>query len=346
MGTIGATFYLIGVGLIYMMTGTLNLADMEARIHEVSELKPILVAAGFITIGLALKAAVFPLHIWLPASYTYAPHIVTAFLAACSIKVALYVLLRFDFVVFQQNLPDHAIQFSIFLAPLAVLAILIASGVAVFEQNLKRLDTDYIDLLQCHIHLPEPNLEYFLEGFQQLQRLGKVRSYGVSSSQIDFIKKFNADGGTAALQIDYSILNRTAEKEIFPYCQENDIGVIVRGPLAMGILTGKFSIESRFPERDFRRNWHENSKENSIFLDDLGKVDQLREVVGEQSLAQLALQFVLSHPAGITVIPGAKTVQQLEQNVAVGHMPPLSREVLDQIDAIVPSGGGRKIWPA
>ena len=214
------------------------------------------------------------------------------------------------------------------------------------EQNLKRLDTDYIDLLQCHIHLPEPNLEYFLEGFQQLQRLGKVRSYGVSSSQIDFIKKFNADGGTAALQIDYSILNRTAEEEIFPYCQENDIGVIVRGPLAMGILTGKFSIESRFPEGDFRRNWHENSKENSIFLDDLGKVDQLREVVGEQSLAQLALQFVLSHPAVTTVIPGAKTVQQLEQNVAVGHMPPLSREVLDQIDAIVPSGGGRKIWPA
>lgn len=139
MGTIGATFYLIGVGLIYMMTGTLNLADMEARIHEVSELKPILVAAGFITIGLALKAAVFPLHVWLPASYTYAPHIVTAFLAACSTKVALYVLLRFDFVVFQQNLPDHAIQFSIFLMPLAVLAILIASVVAVFEQNLKRL---------------------------------------------------------------------------------------------------------------------------------------------------------------------------------------------------------------
>ncbi len=214
------------------------------------------------------------------------------------------------------------------------------------EQNLKRLDTDYIDLLQCHIHLPEPNLEYFLEGFQQLQRLGKVRSYGVSSSQIDFIRKFNADGGTAALQIDYSILNRTAEEEIFPYCQENDIGVIVRGPLAMGILAGKFSIESRFPEGDFRRNWHENSKENSIFLDDLGKVDQLREVVGEQSLAQLALQFVLSHPAVTTVIPGAKTVQQLEQNVAVGHVPPLSREVLDQIDAIVPSGGGRKIWPA
>ena len=139
MGTIGATFYLIGVGLVYMMTGTLNLADMEARIHEVGELKPILVAAGFITIGLTLKAAVFPLHVWLPNSYTYAPHIVTAFLAACATKVALYVLLRFDFLVFQQNLTAHAVQFSMFLMPLAVLGILIASGVALFETNLKRL---------------------------------------------------------------------------------------------------------------------------------------------------------------------------------------------------------------
>jgi multicomponent Na+:H+ antiporter subunit D len=139
MGTIGATFYLIGVGLIYMMTGTLNLADMSARIQEVSELKPVLVAAGFITIGLALKAAVFPLHAWLPNSYTYAPHIVTVFLAACSAKVALYVLLRFDFIVFQPNLSGHDIQFTGFLMPLAVLAILIASGVAIFERNLKRL---------------------------------------------------------------------------------------------------------------------------------------------------------------------------------------------------------------
>lgn len=139
MGTIGATFYLIGIGLIYMMTGTLNLADMEVRIHEVGDLRPILVAAGFITIGLALKIAVFPLHAWLPNSYTYAPHIVTTFLAACATKVSLYVLLRFDFLVFQQNLAGHETQFSMFLMPLAVLGILIASGVAVFERNLKTL---------------------------------------------------------------------------------------------------------------------------------------------------------------------------------------------------------------
>lgn len=139
MGTIGATFYLIGVGLIYMMTGTLNLADMEIRIHEVSDQSPILVAAGFITIGLALKAAVFPLHLWLPNAYTYAPHVVSVFLAACATKVALYVLLRFDFFVFQQNLVGHDLQFSYFLMPLAILAILIASSAALFQRNLKRM---------------------------------------------------------------------------------------------------------------------------------------------------------------------------------------------------------------
>ena len=139
MGTIGATFYLIGVGLIYMMTGTLNLADMEFRIHEVADQRPILAAAGFITVGLALKAAIFPLHVWLPNAYTYAPHMVTAFLAACSTKVSLYVLLRFDFFVFQENLAGHDVQFAMYLMPLAILAILVGSAVAMFERNIKRL---------------------------------------------------------------------------------------------------------------------------------------------------------------------------------------------------------------
>ena len=139
MGTIGATFYLIGVGLIYMMTGTLNLHDMELRIADVADQRPILAAAGFITIGLALKAAIFPLHVWLPNAYSWAPHMVTAFLAACATKVSLYVLLRFDFFVFQGNLDNHAVQFAAYLMPLAVLGILVGSAVAMLEQNVKRL---------------------------------------------------------------------------------------------------------------------------------------------------------------------------------------------------------------
>ncbi len=139
MGTIGATFYLIGVGLIYMMTGTLNIADMEMRIRDVSDLRPVLVAGGFITVGLALKAAVFPLHAWLPNAYTYAPNAVTVFIAACSTKVSLYVLLRFDFVVFQGNQAGHVAQFAMFMLPLAIFAIVIASILALREANLKRM---------------------------------------------------------------------------------------------------------------------------------------------------------------------------------------------------------------
>ncbi|MEX0707719.1 MAG: monovalent cation/H+ antiporter subunit D family protein [Woeseia sp.] len=139
MGTIGATFYLIGVGMIYMMTGTLNIADMAERLRDVNELRPILVAGGFITVGLALKAAVFPLHTWLPNAYAWSPHAATAFIAACSTKVALYVLLRFDFVVFQGSIPGHVSQFSSFIVPLAIIACLAASLMAVFERDLKRL---------------------------------------------------------------------------------------------------------------------------------------------------------------------------------------------------------------
>jgi multicomponent Na+:H+ antiporter subunit D len=138
-GTVGATFYLIGVGMVYMMTGTLNIADMELRLAEVGDTNLVYVAAGFITIGLAIKAAIFPLHAWMPNAYTYAPHMVTVFIAACSTKVSLYVLLRLDFFVFQKNLFEHDQQFAFILMPLAVLGILFGSIAAVFERNIKRM---------------------------------------------------------------------------------------------------------------------------------------------------------------------------------------------------------------
>ena len=139
MGTIGATFYLIGVGLVYMMTGTLNLNDMAVRVPEVADQSPILFAAAFITIGLALKAAMFPLHVWLPNAYTHAPHAVTVFMAACGTKVAVYILVRFDFMVFQPGDVYHSIQFSLFLMPFALLGIVVASAVAMFEGQIKRM---------------------------------------------------------------------------------------------------------------------------------------------------------------------------------------------------------------
>ncbi|MEP2184742.1 proton-conducting transporter membrane subunit, partial [Roseibium sp.] len=95
LGTLGATFFVIGVGLLYMATGTLNMADLAARIELVGTSRTIDVGFAFIVIGLSLKLALFPLHAWLPNAYTYAPTAITAFLASTATKAAVYLLLRF-----------------------------------------------------------------------------------------------------------------------------------------------------------------------------------------------------------------------------------------------------------
>jgi aryl-alcohol dehydrogenase-like predicted oxidoreductase len=218
--------------------------------------------------------------------------------------------------------------------------------VAGVESNLRRLQTDTIDVILSHIDFRDPTMEVFVEGFQKLQREGKVRAYGVSTSDLDYLKAFNSDGGCATLQIDYSILNRTAEAEIFPYCTEQDIGVIVRGPLAMGILTGKFTADWTFADDDWRRRWQETPEERETFLQDLEKVERLCPLAKDRTLAQLALQFVMAHPAVTAAIPGAKNPRQLRDNVQAALLPPLTDKELAQIDAITPPGGGRKIWPA
>ena len=215
------------------------------------------------------------------------------------------------------------------------------------EQNLERLKTDYIDVIQSHIDFRDPTMEVFIEGFQKLQEQGKVRTYGLSTSDLEYIKAFNADGRCAMLQIDYSILNRTSEAEIFSYCQENEIGILVRGPLAMGILAGKFSPNTKFAPGEWRNAWIDDPEQNRQYLADLEVVEQLRPLANEnRSLAQLALQFSYAHPAVTCTIPGAKNRAQLTSNMKTGDLPGLTQAEKVQIDAIIRPGGGRKIWPA
>jgi aryl-alcohol dehydrogenase-like predicted oxidoreductase len=176
-----------------------------------------------------------------------------------------------------------------------------------------------------------------------------VGAVGLSTSNFEYIKAFNeySGGACATLQIDYSILNRTPEAEILPYCIENNIGVIIRGPLAMGILTGKFSPETKFEASDWRNRWLDNPEEREVFLDDLSKVEKLRELTNEgRSLVQLAIQFVLQHEAVTTVIPGAKTKSQFVETVGVATLGEFTKEDHDFLNEITPVGGGRKIWPA
>lgn len=218
--------------------------------------------------------------------------------------------------------------------------------IAGVESNLRRLHTDYIDIIQSHIDQREETMEIFLEGFQKLQEDGKVRAYGVSTGDIDYLRAFNADGGCGALQIDYSILNRLPEADCLPYCQAENIGVIIRGALAMGILAGKFDESPTFDENDFRRRWLDNPAENAIFRQDLRDVEALRPLSGSRTMAQLALQFALANPAVSTVIPGIKNDRQLHANLTAGMLPPINEGEMQQISGIIPAEGGRMIWPA
>ncbi len=139
MGTIGATFILIGIGLLYVMTGTLNMADLAARIPAVADTRTVRAAFAFLTIGVSLKLALFPLHLWLPNAYAYAPSVVTAFLAATATKVAVYVLLRFFFTIFGAKFSFETMQLDKILLPLALVGIFSASVVAIFQSNVKRM---------------------------------------------------------------------------------------------------------------------------------------------------------------------------------------------------------------
>lgn len=138
MGTIGATFFVIGLGLLYQATGTLNMADLHMKL---AGLNSRVVEAGFtfILVGIGLKLAMFPMHLWLPGAYTYAPSAISAFIGATATKVAVYVLVRFFFTVFGLDFAFLAKAFAYVLFPLGVAGMFLASLVAVFQEDVKRM---------------------------------------------------------------------------------------------------------------------------------------------------------------------------------------------------------------
>jgi multicomponent Na+:H+ antiporter subunit D len=138
MGSIGATFIVIGIGMLYVMTGTLNMMDLAELLPHVSS-RTVSVAFAFLTVGICLKLALFPLHLWLPDAYTFAPSAVTVFLASTATKVAVYMLVRFFFTIFGPVFSFEIMGFQGVLLPLALIAILSASMTAIYQRNVKRL---------------------------------------------------------------------------------------------------------------------------------------------------------------------------------------------------------------
>ncbi|RJS93125.1 monovalent cation/H+ antiporter subunit D family protein [Salinisphaera sp. Q1T1-3] len=139
MGTVGGTFLLIGIGLVFMMTGTLNMADLASRLPPVADTHTVQAALAFIVVGLSLKAALFPLHVWLPNAYTYAPSVVSAFISATATKVAVYAVFRFVFTVFGVDYAFGTLPLGEVLLVLSAIAMIAASLAAIFQTDVKRL---------------------------------------------------------------------------------------------------------------------------------------------------------------------------------------------------------------
>jgi multicomponent Na+:H+ antiporter subunit D len=139
LGTIAATFVLLGIGYLYMVTGTLNMADLSIRLPSLYGSKVVLVAFAFFILGLSLKIALFPLHNWLPNAYTYAPSVTSTIMAATATKVGAYVLIRIMFTVFSPDfnvLVVHITQLFLFLSSVAIL---VGSVLAVAQTNIKKM---------------------------------------------------------------------------------------------------------------------------------------------------------------------------------------------------------------
>jgi multicomponent Na+:H+ antiporter subunit D len=139
IGTIAATFILIGIGLIYQMTGSLTIVDIASRLKTFDGPRTVLVAFAFLSVGISIKMALFPLHFWLPNAYTYAPSVVSALLAATATKVSVYVLLRVIFTIFKPGFAFAQLALDVGLMSLSLLGIFAASVAAIFQKNVKRM---------------------------------------------------------------------------------------------------------------------------------------------------------------------------------------------------------------
>ena len=178
------------------------------------------------------------------------------------------------------------------------------------------MKTDVIDVYQCHIG-NATDYSVFLEAFEALKKQGKIRHYGISTNDVEALRRFNRDSTCATVQVDYSIVNRAPERELLPYANEHQIGVIVRGPLAQGVCAGKFNRQTTFTDL-VRKSWNEPPRREK-FLKQLDVVERARFLETPlRTMAQAALQFVISHPAVSCAIPGAKSPEQARANAAAG----------------------------
>jgi aryl-alcohol dehydrogenase-like predicted oxidoreductase len=221
---------------------------------------------------------------------------------------------------------------------------------AFVERSLRNLETDALDLLQ--LHCPPRDVYDMPEVFGILDDLvanGKLRYYGVSVEHVEEALRAARYPNVQSIQIIFNMFRLKPAEELFPTVREKKIGILARVPLASGLLSGKLRRDSTFEPRD-HRNYNRHGEAFDVgetfsgvdYVTGLAAVEELRALVpAGATMAQLALRWILMFPEVTAAIPGAKNVQQTEDNIHAAALPPLTPEQMATVQKIY----GRSIRP-
>lgn len=211
------------------------------------------------------------------------------------------------------------------------------------DRSLGNLGVDTIDLIQ--LHCPPIDLYYKPEVFEALDSFveqGKIQHYGVSVEKVEEGLKAIEYPGVVSVQIIFNIFRQRPSELFFEQCKKKNIAVIARVPLASGLLTGKMSLATKFPEDD-HRNYNRQGKFFDVgetfsgvdFEIGLKAVEELKRIKPDDiSCVQMALKWILMHSEVSCVIPGAKNTKQLEENISASELTDLDPDVLKGVKII------------
>ncbi|MEH7095761.1 aldo/keto reductase [Neobacillus vireti] len=202
------------------------------------------------------------------------------------------------------------------------------------EESLRNLGVDTIDVQQFHVWSDDwVNQGDWLEAIKKLKEQGKIKYFGVSINdhQPENAIKLIETGVVDTIQVIYNIFEQRPEDKLFAACEKNNVGVIARVPLDEGGLTGRITPESRFEEGDFRNHYFKDDRKLEVY-------NRVQEIVTDlnisiEDIAETSLRYILSHPVVSTVIPGMRTIKNVEKNCKVGDGKGLSQEAVTKLKA-------------
>ncbi|WP_160724393.1 aldo/keto reductase [Bacillus sp. USDA818B3_A] len=200
------------------------------------------------------------------------------------------------------------------------------------EESLRNLGLETIDVQQFHVWSDEwVNQGDWLEAIEQLKNQGKIKYFGVSINdhQPENAIKLIETGLVDTVQVIYNIFDQSPEDALLPACEKHNVGVIVRVPLDEGGLTGRITPESQFEEGDFRNNYFKNERKLEVYNRVENIVTDLN--ISVDDMAETALRYILSHPAVSTVIPGMRSIRNVERNCKVGDGKGLSLVTVEKL---------------